>query len=114
MEPCTVETGLLRKKPCGQAAVAKCTNCERPLCSQHAVVQLSATKQRTGSFICRECDVAQREAEKGVAAVARSGAASSHPPAKKPAEKPKAPVPKDAPSEGSGGIDFKPGGADKK
>ena len=32
METCTVETGLLRKKPCGQPAVVKCANCERPLC----------------------------------------------------------------------------------
>lgn len=60
-EPCTVESGLFKKKPCGQAAVAKCATCERPLCEQHAVAQLSAAQKRTGAFMCKECDTAKKE-----------------------------------------------------
>lgn len=63
-EPCTVETGLLRKKPCGHASIAKCATCERPLCMQHAVPQLSAAQKKTGASMCKECDDARRQYEK--------------------------------------------------
>lgn len=112
MESCAAETGLLKKKPCGQAAVAKCANCEMPLCSKHAVAQVSASKQRTGKFMCAECDRAQREHEKlapparPTAAPARAAqpalkpsapAAKPAAPAAKPAATP-APMPKDSPA----------------
>lgn len=101
MDTCAVEVGLLKKHPCGHAAVAKCANCEMALCNKHAVAQLSPTKQRTGKFMCEECDKAQRAADKGMAAAphhtppkaaaapaAKPGAA----PAAKAAEKPKEPA----------------------
>ena len=66
-EPCTVESGLFKKKPCGQASVAKCASCERPLCEQHAVAQLSAAQKRTGAFMCKECDTAKKEYDKSEA-----------------------------------------------
>jgi hypothetical protein len=75
METCTVETGLLKKKPCGSNGVTHCANCEQPLCRQHAVAQKTA-----GKFMCKECDAARKEFEK------------NPPPApavKKPAEAPK-------------------------
>ena len=61
METCIVETGLLRKKPCGHAAITKCANCEAPLCAQHAVPQMSAAQKKTGAFMCKECDAAQKQ-----------------------------------------------------
>ena len=64
MDTCTVETGLLRKKPCGHAAITKCANCETPLCAQHAVAQMSAAQKKTGAFMCKECDAAQRQFDK--------------------------------------------------
>jgi len=83
METCTVETGLLKKKPCGANGVTHCANCEQPLCRQHAVAQKTA-----GKFMCKECDAARKEFEK------------NPPPAaavKKPAEPPK-PAPGGAPA----------------
>ena len=71
METCIVETGLLRKKPCGHAAVTKCANCEVALCAQHAVAQLSAAQKKTGAFMCKECDDARRQFEKNQADVAK-------------------------------------------
>jgi len=68
METCIVETGLLRKKPCGHAAITKCANCEAPLCAQHAIPQLSAAQKKTGAFMCKECDAARRQYEKMQAA----------------------------------------------
>ena len=104
MDPCTVETGLLRKTPCGHASVAKCANCERPLCSKHAIAQVSAANKHTGAFMCAECNVAQREHAKRMGAVARkSGAAPSPPVAKQPAEQPKPPA-----VEPSGSIEYTP------
>lgn len=100
---CSVEVGLLRKKPCGHAAVAECSNCSQPICSEHAVPQLTESGKRSGKFICRECSVALKEHEKSIAAVTRSQeekkkeamaraamAAASVPP---PARKPVAPAP---------------------
>jgi hypothetical protein len=72
MNTCTIETGLLRKKPCGHAAVARCLNCDQPLCVEHAVAQLTESGQRSGKFMCQECVVAAKEHAKSMAAVARS------------------------------------------
>jgi hypothetical protein len=71
MDTCIVETGLLRKKPCGHAAITKCANCEASLCAQHAVPQLSAAQKKTGAFMCKECDDARRQHEKTMASVAK-------------------------------------------
>jgi hypothetical protein len=61
METCTAETGLLRKKPCGQTATQKCLNCERPLCLSHAVAQTAAGGKKTGKYLCKECHAAWKE-----------------------------------------------------
>lgn len=90
MDTCTVETGLLRKAPCGHTAVAKCANCERPLCSKHAIARMNAGK-KTGIFMCAECDAANRAYEK---AAARAPQAAPKPAASKPpAPRPAAPAP---------------------
>jgi len=89
MDTCAVEVGLLKKKPCGHAAVAKCANCEMALCTKHAVAQLSPTKQRTGKFMCEECDKAQRAADKGIAAAPHHAAPK---PAAAPGAKPGTPA----------------------
>jgi RNase P subunit RPR2 len=138
MEHCTVETGLLRKKPCGNAAVATCANCERPLCSHHALAQLSDAGKKTGAFLCKECDDARRaydkRAQSAAAAalargpVARPKAASKPEPreqrehsgeiaftsdAKAPPPKPAAAAPQpkkpEPPREDSGVIEYSPG-----
>jgi hypothetical protein len=83
MDPCTVEIGLLRKKPCGQAAVAQCLNCERPLCIQHAVAEKTASGRKSGKFLCKECHAAWKDI--------------GEPPPAQPAAKPAAPA-KDAPA----------------
>lgn len=122
MEICTVETGLLRKTPCGQTSVTKCANCERPLCGKHAVAQLSATGHKTGAFMCAECEKAQRAHEKNIAAAPRPAAVrpAPKPPAGAAASpaRPAAPAPAPAkpaavapakPAENSdGSIDFTP------
>ena len=112
MESCATETGLLKKKPCGQPAVAKCDNCEMPLCSRHAVPQLSSTKQRTGKFMCAECARAHSEAEKAAPRVAPKPAATPKPAAvPKPAASAAKPAAAPAkPQENSdGSIEFTPG-----
>jgi hypothetical protein len=114
METCAVETGLLKKSACGHAAVAKCANCEMPLCSKHAIPQLSPTGNKTGSFLCGECNAAQKAHDKHLAAASR-------PAIPKPAAKPAAPAaaakppvkpaaqPAEKPQENSdGSIDFTP------
>lgn len=103
MTTCTVETGFLRKKPCGHVASAKCLNCDQPLCVDHAIAQLSEAGHRTGKFMCKECSVAAKEQAKNLAAAARAqearkhaGAAPTHhaPAASQPAPKaPAAPAP---------------------
>lgn len=129
METCTVETGLLKKKPCGEASVTHCTNCEQPLCAKHALPQLTDTGKKSGKFMCKDCSVAQRDIEKNMASVARKEeakkeAATATKYAKAPlapANKPAAPA-SPAPAAGKpkeedslGGIDFTPGGGgDKK
>jgi hypothetical protein len=67
MEICQVETGLLKKTPCGQPGVTHCMNCEQALCSKHAVAQLNEAGHKTGKFLCKECASAQKEAAKIVA-----------------------------------------------
>ena len=64
MDICQVETGLLKKKPCGQPGVTHCLNCEQALCAKHAVPQLKESGQKTGKFLCKECFAAQKEAAK--------------------------------------------------
>jgi len=71
MDVCTIETGLLRKKPCGHAAVTRCLNCEQPLCGQHAVPELTEGGKRSGKFLCQECAAAAKAHDKGVAAAER-------------------------------------------
>jgi hypothetical protein len=58
-ETCNIETGLFKKKPCGQASVTKCATCEQPLCKQHAVAQ-----KKAGVYMCKECDDAQKQYDK--------------------------------------------------
>jgi hypothetical protein len=72
MNTCAIETGLLRKKPCGHAAVANCLNCDQPLCVEHAVPQLTEAGQKTGKFMCQACVAAAKDHAKSMAAVARS------------------------------------------
>jgi len=102
MDTCAVEVGLLKKKPCGHAAVAKCANCEMALCTKHAVAQLAANKQRTGKFMCEECDKALRAADKGIAAAPHhaapkpAAAPGAKPGAAAPAARPAAPAAKPA------------------
>lgn len=128
METCTVETGLLKKKPCGEASVTHCTNCEQPLCAKHAVPQLTDTGKKSGKFMCKDCDAARREYEKRVgpevaaakpakdpAAPAAKPAAAPLAPAKTPAA-PASPAPaagKPKEEDSLGGIDFTPS-TDKK
>jgi hypothetical protein len=88
MDTCAVEVGLLKKKPCGSAAVAKCANCEMALCAKHAV------RQKNAKFMCDECSKAQRAYEKNVGDSAPASAAP--PKAAAPAAKPAAPVAKPA------------------
>ena len=64
--PCTIETGLFKKKPCGHPSVTKCTNCEQPLCKEHAVAQ-----KKPGVFMCKDCDAAAKQFEKTQADVAK-------------------------------------------
>ena len=91
MDTCAVETGLLKKKPCGQNAVAKCANCEIALCTKHAVARLNANKQRTGKFMCAECDRANKEED--ISTPAPKPAAGGAPAAPKPAAAPPATAP---------------------
>jgi hypothetical protein len=72
MDTCTIETGLLRKKPCGHNAVTRCINCEQPLCVQHSVAQLSESGTKTGKSMCQECDKAAKQHAKTLAGVARA------------------------------------------
>jgi hypothetical protein len=95
MDTCAVEVGLLKKKPCGAASVARCANCEMALCTKHAVAQLSANKQRTGKFMCAECDRAARTVDTSPTqqpkVSIKSGGAPA--PAAKPAAAPARPAP---------------------
>jgi hypothetical protein len=132
METCTVETGLLKKKPCGEASVTHCANCEQPLCAKHSVPQLTGTGKKSGKFMCKECAVAQREHDKAVGAAPQSEKpkapaappkapaapggpapqAPQAPQAKNPAPAAKEPPPEEKSGPNYGAIDFTPG--DKK
>ena len=90
MDTCAVEVGLLKKKPCGQAATAKCQNCEMALCAKHAVAEVNARKVRTGKFLCQECDKAQKAAEKRMGTVEGQALSSKPPEPAKPAAAPAA------------------------
>jgi hypothetical protein len=113
METCTEEVGFLKKKPCGHPSVTHCLNCERALCAEHAVPELSANAKKTGKFMCKECQVAAKEHDKAVAAAAKNAPAkkpaAAAPGAPKPAApaKPVPPAPK--PEDSLGTIDFTPG-----
>jgi len=89
METCTVETGLLKKKPCGHASVTHCANCEQPLCKQHAVTQ-PREPGKPAKFMCKECDAARKAFEKNVP--------QSVPEPKKPAEEAAKPAAPGAPA----------------
>ena len=110
METCTVETGLLKKKPCGSNAVTHCATCEQPLCKQHVVAQKPA-----GKFMCKECDAARRAFEKNTpptpvkVAAAPVSVSTKNPPAK---EAPK-PAPVAAKVDDGGALEFTPS-TDKK
>ncbi len=95
MDPCTVEVGLLRKKPCGHPSVAKCANCEQPICSKHAIAQVSANGRKTGAYLCAQCNAAEQ--------LYQQTAPVAAPAANKPAEaaKPAAPKPAAAPAKPS-------------
>jgi hypothetical protein len=71
------------------------------LCTKHAVAQLNTMKQRTGKFMCTECNRANRVADEaeqthkpGAAKPAAHHAPAAHAPAATP--KPAAPAPKPA------------------
>jgi hypothetical protein len=114
---CTVETGLLKKKPCGEPAVSKCANCEQPLCAKHRVPQTSAGK-RTGGFLCPECARAWRESEKRLGDLPETPASALPPQAEKPVAAKPSPVPRAPPAaqkkpapppvEESGPLEFTP------
>ena len=109
MDTCIVESGFLKKKTCGKAAVTRCLNCEGALCAEHAIAEVSAAGKRTGKFLCAECKAAQKDHEKRLASVEQRKAAA---PAKRPEApapaKPEAPAPAEKKDKGgSGGLDFK-------
>ena len=106
METCTEEVGLLKKKPCGKPKVAQCATCEQPLCSTHAVPQVTPAGKKTGKFMCKAHYESwlRYEQSKAVPAAPKPAAA---PPAAKPAPaEPKPAV--EAPKKDDGGIDFTP------
>jgi hypothetical protein len=93
METCTVESGLLKKKACGQPAAGKCANCEQPLCSKHQVPQTSGGR-KTGGFLCPECARAWRESERRLGELPATPASALPPQQEKPAaERPATPPP---------------------
>jgi hypothetical protein len=121
-ETCTVETGLLKKKPCGQPAVSKCANCEQSLCAKHRVPQVTGGK-KTGGFLCPECARAWRESEKTLGELPPTPASALPPAEKKPPAAAPTPAPKPAakpapaaqkkpepppPPEDSGPLEFTP------
>jgi hypothetical protein len=110
METCTEEVGLLKKKPCGKPMVAHCATCEQPLCSQHAVAQVTPAGKKTGKFMCKPHYTAWLQYESSKAEPPAPKAAQPAPAAKpaeaKPAEAKPAEPPKKENEDGS--IDFTP------
>jgi len=98
MDTCAVETGLLKKKPCGEKAVTKCANCEMALCAKHATSRMSGGKK---TFLCQECAKAWKESDKlgelPSTPAAAPGAAKAAEKAPAAAAKPAAAAPKPAP-----------------
>ena len=92
MEVCNVETGLLRKKPCGHPAVTHCLNCEQALCAQHAIAELSAAGKKSGKFVCHDCQAAARDYQKRLADMKKDTTS----PLSRTAKKPDAPAPAQA------------------
>jgi hypothetical protein len=111
MDTCTVEIGLLKKKPCGHAAVTHCLNCEQALCAQHAVPELSEAGKKTGKFVCKECKAALREIAKNQPPTALKRPVEPAKAAPAPAKAAPAPAKEGAaapkPTD-SGGIDYTP------
>jgi hypothetical protein len=106
MDTCTFETGLLKKKTCGQPAVGKCANCEQPLCAKHRVPRTSAGKK---TLLCPECARAWQESEKVLGDLPPTPASALPPQAEKPAaDKPAAAQkkPEPPPAEQSGPLEF--------
>ena len=94
MDTCTIETGLLKKKPCGQNAITKCANCEQPLCAKHATSMMSGGKK---TMLCGECAKAWKDmGEVPAAAPVAKKPAEAPKPAAHAAPKPAAPAPKPA------------------
>jgi hypothetical protein len=114
METCTVETGLLKKKACGNPSVTRCANCEQPLCSKHAVPQLKENGLKSGKFMCKDCDTARAE----MAALAPAPQAVKKPaePAKPAAAEPaaKAAPAEQKPADDGGALEFTPDKDPKK
>src|SRR5436190_1949874 len=111
MDTCTIQVGLLKKKPCGQNAVTKCANCEQPLCAKHATPMMSGGKK---TMLCGECAKAWKdmgEVPSTPAAAAPKPAPAAPKPAPKPAAAP-APKPAAAPAaakpSSDSGLDKKP------
>jgi hypothetical protein len=105
MDTCIVESGFLKKKACGKAAVTRCLNCEGALCAEHAIAEMSAAGKRTGKFLCAECKAALKDHEKRLASVEQRKPAA-------PPKKQEAPAP--APAPAPAGKKDKPGGLDFK
>lgn len=98
MDTCTIEVGLLKKKPCGQTAVTKCANCEQPLCAKHATSMMSGGKK---TMLCAECakawkDMGEVPSTPAAAPAAKKPAAEAPKAAPAHAAKPAAPAPKPA------------------
>jgi len=116
MDPCIVESGLLKKKACGRPAVTRCLNCEGALCAEHAIPEVSAAGKRSGKFLCQECKAALKDNEERLAKVEKP--ATAKPAARPSASAPKAPAAA-APAaaaeskESSGGLEFTPSSARK-
>lgn len=89
MDTCAIETGLLKKKPCGEKAITKCANCEIALCAKHQVSRMSGGKK---VFLCQECSRAWKESDK-LGEIPSAPAAGA-----KPGEKPAAPAPAPKPA----------------
>jgi hypothetical protein len=105
MDACTVEVGLLRKHTCGQPSVARCANCEQPLCTKHAIAQHSASGAKTGKFLCAQCNAAAKLYEETAPAPAPAQKAGEHP---KPAPAVPAAKKPEPPPEPSAPLEFKP------
>src|SRR3954465_5835979 len=105
MDTCTVEVGLLRKHACANPSVAKCANCEQPLCTKHALPQHSATGGKTGKFLCAQCNAAAKLYDETAPAAAPAATAAA------PAG---APRPPGSPSPGPGWRRGGPGSAEAR